>query len=141
MSLYSLVYVSSAKKEMTDDELKGLLKLAREKNTGLGVTGMLLYRDGFFMQALEGEENVLESLFNAIKRDPRHEDVLVVYKKPIHERKFANWTMGFNKIDDKSLECVEGFCDFMQRPKPAFFAERAGEAEALLDNFNHAIFF
>lgn len=138
MSLYSLVYVSSATKDFTDHDLQGLLKLAREKNAGLGVTGMLLYRDGFFMQALEGEESALDSLYNTIKRDPRHQDVLVVYKKPLKERKFGTWTMGFNKIDDKS---VEGYTDFLTAPKPAHFAERAGEAEALLDNFRHGIFF
>lgn len=141
MSLNSLVYVSSATKALTDHDLQGLLKLARAKNAALDVTGLLLYRDGFFMQALEGEAKVLDSLFESIKHDPRHEDVLVVYKKPLKERKFAAWSMGFNKIDDKSLECVEGFCDFIQRPKPAFFMERAGEAEALLDNFKTGMFF
>ncbi|MEQ1600606.1 MAG: BLUF domain-containing protein [Methylophilaceae bacterium] len=141
MSLNSLVYVSSATKALTDHDLQGLLKLARAKNAALDVTGLLLYRDGFFMQALEGEEDVLDALFESIKHDPRHEDVLVVYKKPLKERKFAAWSMGFNKIDDKSLECVEGFCDFIQRPKPAFFMERAGEAEALLDNFKTGMFF
>lgn len=77
-------------------------------------------------------------MYNTIKRDPRHQDVLVVYKKPLKERKFGTWTMGFNKIDDKS---VEGYTDFLTAPKPAHFAERAGEAEALLDNFRHGIFF
>lgn len=141
MSLNSLVYVSSATKALTDRDLQGLLKSARAKNAALDVTGMLLYRDGFFMQALEGEENVLDTLFESIQQDKRHEDVLMVYKKPLKERKFAAWAMGFNKIDDKSLQCVDGFCDFMQRPKPAFFMERASEAEALLDNFKSGIFF
>ncbi len=141
MSLNSLVYVSSATKDLTDHDLEGLLKLAREKNAALDITGMLLYRDGFFMQALEGEASVLDSVFDTIKHDTRHEDVLVVYNKPLKERKFPSWTMGFNKIDDKSLANVNGFNDFMQRPKPAFFMERAGEAEALLDNFKTGIFF
>ncbi len=141
MLLYCLVYVSLATQDMSDDQLKAMLKKARDNNEKLSITGMLLYRDGFFMQALEGDEEKIETLFNTIAKDIRHRDVLLVYKKPITERSFEKWTMGFNKVDSKTLECLDGFCDFMQRPTPEFFKHRASEAEALLDEFKHQIFF
>ncbi len=141
MSLYCLVYVSLATQDMSDDQLKAMLKKARDNNEKLSITGMLLYRDGFFMQALEGDEEKIETLFNKIAKDIRHRDVLLVYKKPIKERSFEKWTMGFNKVDSKTLDCLDGFCDFMQRPTPEFFKHRASEAEALLDEFKHQIFF
>ena len=141
MSLYCLVYVSLATQDMSDDQLKAMLKKARDNNEKLSITGMLLYRDGFFMQALEGDEEKIETLFNKIAKDIRHRDVLLVYKKPIKERSFEKWTMGFNKVDSKTLDCLDRFCDFMQRPTPEFFKHRASEAEALLDEFKHQIFF
>ncbi|MDO9213874.1 MAG: BLUF domain-containing protein [Methylococcales bacterium] len=141
MSLHCLVYVSLANQEMSDDHLKSMLQKARAKNETLDITGMLLYRDGFFMQALEGALKDIEALFDTISKDARHRDVLLVYKKPIKERGFEKWTMGFNKVDSKTLECLDGFCDFMARPTPEFFKYRASEAEALLDEFKHQIFF
>jgi hypothetical protein len=141
MSLCSLAYVSLAVKSMPDDDLKTLLKYARQKNERLGVTGMLLYRDGFFMQALEGEEDTVDTLFERIRRDTRHRDVLQLYREPIRARSFADWTMGFNKVDDETLAGLEGFTDFLARPAPDFFHGRPAKAKALLDNFRHHIFF
>jgi hypothetical protein len=40
---------------MSDKHLEAMLKKARNKNEKSAITGMLLYRDGFFIQALEGE--------------------------------------------------------------------------------------
>ena len=106
---------------MSDNHLRDLLKKAREKNETLGITGMLLFRDGFFMQALEGELEDIEALFEIIAKDTRHRDVLLIYKKPIKQRGFPDWTMGFNKIDDKSVETIEGYTDFLKNPTPEFF--------------------
>lgn len=141
MSLHCLVYVSLANQEMSDSHLQSMLKKAREKNEGLSITGMLLYRDGFFMQALEGELKDIDDLFNTISKDPRHRDVLLIYKKPIQQRGFPDWTMGFNKIDDKNIDAINGYTDFLQNPTPEFFIQRASEAEALLDQFKHQLFF
>lgn len=141
MSLCSLAYVSLAVKSMPDDDLKTLLKYARQKNERLGITGMLLYRDGFFMQALEGEEGTVDTLFERIRRDTRHRDVLRVYKEPIKVRAFPNWTMGFNKVEDEALKGLEGYTDFLARPAPEFFDGEPAKAKALLDNFRHHIFF
>ncbi len=141
MSLHCLVYVSLANQEMTDDHLQSLLQKARNKNETLEITGMLLYRDGFFMQALEGDRQDIEMLFEIIKQDLRHKDVLLVYKKPIQQKSFPDWTMGFNKIADKDIEMIKGYTDFLKNPTSEFFIQRASEAEALLDQFKHQLFF
>ncbi|MCX7106779.1 MAG: BLUF domain-containing protein [Methylococcales bacterium] len=141
MAVNCLVYVSLANQEMSDKHLQDLLKKARDKNESLNITGMLLYRDGFFMQALEGELNDIESLFDVIANDTRHRDVLLIYKKPIKQRGFPDWKMGFNKIDDKSVATIDGYTDFLNNPTPDFFLHRASEAEALLDQFKHQLFF
>ncbi|HBA65177.1 MAG TPA: blue light sensor protein, partial [Methylococcaceae bacterium] len=72
MPLYCLVYTSVSSQEMSDDDLKALLKKAREKNKKLNITGMLLHLDPFFIQILEGEETVVLDSFNRIKEDSRH---------------------------------------------------------------------
>lgn len=143
MSLHCLVYVSLANQKMSDSHLQAMLQKARAKNEILNITGMLLYRDGFFMQALEGELKDIEALYDTISKDVRHSGLLLVYKKPIQQRGFPDWTMGFNKIDDNNVEAtaIEGYTDFLKNPTPAFFMERASEAEAVLDQFKHQLFF
>ena len=135
MSLYCLVYTSISNQKMSDDNLKDLLKKSRLKNETLNTTGMLLYLDPFFIQILEGEEAILNESFNIIKQDSRHHKVKIIYKKPIEERSFSNWTMGFNKISDENLEAVEGFSDFLRRPTSDFFSDSPSETEKMLEKF------
>jgi hypothetical protein len=54
-----IVYASSALQPFTTSELQGLLEQARPKKSTLAVTGMLLYKDGNFMEVLEGEEEAV----------------------------------------------------------------------------------
>ena len=67
-----LVYVSSAVKLFSDEELVQLLEASRENNSKIGVTGMLLYKEGNFMQLIEGPEESVRSLHAKISIDPRH---------------------------------------------------------------------
>ena len=135
MSLFCLVYTSLANQKMSDDNLKDLLKKARLKNETLNITGMLLYLDPFFIQILEDEEAIVNETYNIIKQDSRHVQVKLIYKKPIEERSFPNWTMGFNKISDENVEAVEGFSDFLQRPTSEFFSDSPSEIEKMLEKF------
>ncbi len=141
MSLCALVYVSLATKEMSDQDLQILLKFARVKNERLGITGLLLYRDGFFMQALEGEEETVDALFARIRQDTRHREVLLVYKETIKARSFPDWSMGFNKMGTQDLEKLEGFNEFLTQPAPDFFTGQPAKAKALLHNFRNHLFF
>ena len=74
--MFQIVYASSALQPFTKPELQALLEQARPKNDKLGVTGMLLYKDGNFMQVLEGEQDVVGKLVETIERAPRHKGVL-----------------------------------------------------------------
>ena len=102
---------------------------------------MLLYLDPFFIQALEGEESVVNQLFDAIRKDSRHDKVSLIYKKPITERHFANWTMGFSKISYKDIETLDGFSDFLQKPSIEFFNRSNNEVDELLYKFKYESLF
>ncbi|MCX7097548.1 MAG: BLUF domain-containing protein [Methylococcales bacterium] len=135
MPLNCLVYVSLANPELSDDDLKSMLQKARVFNKEHEITGMLLFREGFFMQAIEGEQDDVEKLFESIAKDPRHRDVLLIYNKPITMRGFPDWTMGFNKLIDADFCKIEGYTDFLNQPSSDFFINRANEAELLLNQF------
>lgn len=113
--IHYLVYASSATHEFSDDELKELLVKAREKNTRLGVTGMLLYKGGNFFQVLEGEAQTVKALYATIAKDLRHFDPIVVDEGDTERRQFAEWAMGFRNLTDPELAKLPGYSHFMNR--------------------------
>jgi hypothetical protein len=135
MTLVSLVYVSHAVQNFSDEQLHDLLTVSRNRNLATEITGMLLYRDGFFFQALEGEDQAVEAVYEKIKRDPRHRGVYLIYKEVIAQRSFPNWSMGFKLLDDSALESVAGYNSFLTRPDPHFFVDKPSRAKALLTSF------
>lgn len=113
--LYRLAYVSSARHLFPKAELLALLSQARDKNVRLGITGMLLYKEGNFMQLIEGEKTAIHALFAAISADSRHHESVVMVDEPITERSFENWSMGFYDLADPVLQTLPGFSPFMNR--------------------------
>lgn len=97
--MLSLVYVSSATQLFSDDDLKALLEQSRNKNTRLGLTGLLLHKDGNFMQVLEGEEEAVLQIYATIQGDLRHHGILELTRQQIQEREFASWSMGFKNLN------------------------------------------
>jgi Sensors of blue-light using FAD len=67
--LTTIVYVSSAVQLFSPEALLDLLERARENNGRLGITGMLLYKERNFMQALEGPDQTLSDLYSKIGRN------------------------------------------------------------------------
>ncbi|WP_121811570.1 BLUF domain-containing protein [Mucilaginibacter kameinonensis] len=104
-----LVYVSTAKKFMSDAELLDLLQAARIKNAEHNVTGMLLYSEGTFIQALEGEKENLYVIYNAITLDSRHRNIILMVSGSVEERIFSNWSMAFASVNADVLELIEGY--------------------------------
>ena len=119
MSLFSLVYVSSAKEIFSPDELFALLQTSRRNNARVGITGMLLYKGGNFIQALEGEQAAIAQLHDRIQSDRRHHGLLTLLEKPIKERQFTQWSMGFSNLGDPLLRGLPGYSDFLDLPLSA----------------------
>jgi hypothetical protein len=115
-NMIALLYVSSAVKAFSKDELVELLATARDNNARLGITGLLLYKDGNFMQMLEGEPEKVGALADKIAADPRHRGLAVLYKAPIEERQFPDWAMGFRDLRSPEVKELPGFSDFLNTP-------------------------
>jgi hypothetical protein len=77
---------------------------------------MLLYKNGEFMQALEGPDKEVTALAERIAKDPRHRDVRVILKTAARQREFPDWTMGFRNLNDLDLHQVEGYNPFLDSP-------------------------
>ena len=71
-----------------------ILLQSRQFNPGNGITGILCYGGGVFLQAIEGGRMAVNDLYGHIQKDPRHKDVVLLRYEEISERRFGGWTMG-----------------------------------------------
>lgn len=114
--LFQIVYVSTATAPLSHDELRDLLKGSHERNARADITGLLLYKDGQFMQAIEGEESAVIMLFSKISRDPRHHHVIPLLHEPIAERLFPESLMAFRDLNHESVRKMPGYSEFLNTP-------------------------
>ncbi len=117
--MFFLVYVSSAARPFSGKDLRVLLETCRKNNAELGVTGMLLYKDGNFMQALEGDEGAVRGLYERIAADPRHGGEITLQQGFAEGRQFSDWSMGFHDLDSPEARSDPGYSEFLNAPSPA----------------------
>lgn len=97
--LVRLLYVSRSVHPETPEQTESILASSREHNLGNGITGVLCYGGGIYLQAIEGGRNQVNALYTQIVKDPRHKDVVVLAYEEISERRFGGWTMGQVRLD------------------------------------------
>ena len=92
--LVRLLYVSRALDANASAATDSILAVAREHNMANGITGILCYGGGIYLQAIEGGRNQVNNLYGQIVSDKRHTDVVLLNYEEIAERRFGGWTMG-----------------------------------------------
>ncbi len=92
--LVRLMYASRATAALAETDLAAILKSSREHNPAEGITGLLCFSDGVFVQVLEGGRKAVNARYKRIVEDTRHRDVTLLGYEEIVERAFAGWTMG-----------------------------------------------
>lgn len=110
--LVRLLYVSrladcAAPQEVID----GILADSRAHNPSTGITGILCFGAGIFLQAIEGGRNQVSELYNHISRDVRHKDVVLLHYEEITERRFGGWTMGQVNLAKLNMSIVLKYSD------------------------------
>jgi hypothetical protein len=58
---------------------------------------------------LEGEEALVQEVYAQIRQDPRHHNILTFANKPIAERAFQEWAMGFQSLTKPQFEQIVGY--------------------------------
>jgi hypothetical protein len=101
--LKQLIYVSTP----TDDHpetLSAILASAQKHDAANGITGMLLYAEGSFLQVLEGPPEAVDATYARIQQDPRHKRTLVMSEHAVPQREFGDWRMGFHALSAADAE-------------------------------------
>ncbi len=134
--MFFLVYVSSATQLLSEEKLLEILEASRRNNQKQDITGLLLYKDGNFMQFLEGPKENVCTLVEKIEQDPRHRGVIKLLQQEQPEREFSDWAMGFRRLGSEDLPEVPGYSDFLDLPLTSDqFVQRPSQSLKLLLNF------
>ncbi len=91
----TLTYQSRAAVQPSEADLDRLVQRAQQRNRSLGITGMLLYEDGRYLQTLEGPREGLEAVWSAIENDERHDHIEILSQHYVNDRLFSDWDLLF----------------------------------------------
>ena len=127
---YAICYVSSAKDELQKREVKEIFQVSHINNEEHDVKGILLYSEGNFFHVLEGERSYVQELFEKIKKDERHHNIIQVLGKNIShgaydgfetdivtegkkysKSQFEEYLMPLQGMDEKTQSLVENILE------------------------------
>ena len=92
--LIRCLYASRATVPLQARALEEILVHSRRNNPKQGITGLLFFANGIFVQVIEGSRQEISRLLAKIVRDERNNDVEILSYEEISERCFGDWTMG-----------------------------------------------
>jgi len=95
--LSSLLYISRSTILPRDAAacVTNIVAVSHARNADWGLTGALLFTGQHFAQVLEGTDEAIDTIMAALQRDARHEQIRIVARDPIAERRFADWSLAY----------------------------------------------
>ena len=104
MDLVGVAYTSRSNPPIASADLDRLLMDSRSYNSQRGVTGVLLFGAGQFMQYIEGLPTDVEHVYGRIRRSTLHGDMVELEQRRISKRVFSKWFMGFREAPASVLQ-------------------------------------
>lgn len=129
--MISLTYISTATAQFAAVDLKEFLRTTREQNHAGGLTGVLLYAGGHFIQTVEGPVATVDAALHRIERDVRHRNMEIVLREEIAARMFPDWSMGFEELTPEEAADLPGFNHYLAG-KPLTPSERTALGNAAI---------
>lgn len=100
--LNRMIYISTAVGPITTTVTGTILRSAQAYNAANGITGVLCQGRGVYLQVLEGEKNRIESLYERIVLDKRHNNLALRQQQDVNRRRYGSWAMAH--VDMSHLE-------------------------------------
>lgn len=113
-----ICYQSNPKRTFTVLELELLLHEAKKNNDKNRIRGTLIFHNTTFFQILEGDHSILNPLYNKIKQDPRHKNIIELFNAPIQTIVFNSFDTGYSPTDDiNALYGLHKYVDIINQNK------------------------
>lgn len=98
--MHYLIYSSRKKESCDEQEIQNILDACQRNNSKKNITGILLHSNDRFLQYLEGDQEKIQHLYEHIRKDVRHDMVMLVKKGEVQNRLFPSWEMGYKKLNN-----------------------------------------
>ena len=121
---HCIVYFSTSVGLFQEEDLVAILEQSRQNNPKHDITGVLLYVRGSIVQVLEGDKEQIEALYRRIEQDHRHKNISRVLSRPISERLFTEWSMGYETLTSRQLDTLKTIINFNGQEAKDAEAER-----------------
>lgn len=102
MHLIGYISESRIPEEEIDQTLEAIVSEAQLRNISDGITGILFFQQGRFIQLIEGYQSAVRDLTDRIARDPRHGNMHVFLDEQVLNRSCPEWSMVSINLDKKS---------------------------------------
>ncbi|CAL65363.1 BLUF domain-containing protein [Christiangramia forsetii] len=117
---YAISYVSTASKDLQENEIQRILYSSEDQNNKDNITGLLLFSEGNFFQVIEGRKEDVTELYRKIENDRRHHNIIKLFQKPIHNESFDGYKSDFISEDAKynsaRLNNYEKYIEVLDEP-------------------------
>lgn len=98
-----LTYISKFSRPLSRQEIEEIGAVSQRNNQRENITGVLLCSQGIFFQILEGEEDIIDKLYEKILRDERHNEIICLNTEyELKEKLFPDWSMQTINLDENS---------------------------------------
>lgn len=102
---HAISYVSTAHKDLQEQELKNIMTKAKKFNNEHDITGILLHNERNFFQLIEGEKGIIFNLYQKILEDSRHHNIIQFLGKSVSIPSFGGYLTDFITDTEKHDEC------------------------------------
>lgn len=109
MNMIRLIYVSELAQGISLSDIQNIWSLSIKSNKKNLVHGLLLFKNTYFLQVLEGGAEVVNDTFSKIKMDKRHHHVKLLGIKAIDNYSFERWSMGYIITNEQVKQIIDKF--------------------------------
>ncbi len=95
---YVISYVSTVNPNISNTDINELMEYVKVRNNNMDITGILIHSEGNFFQVLEGSKEAVKKMFEKIKKDARHYNVIKMLDKQIENNSFSEYHSSFTII-------------------------------------------
>ena len=114
-----MTYASFATPGLKPIDLELIYRTSIRNNVRDGITGLLLFNGAVFVQTIEGSPDAVDRLLMRLAVDGRHCEMVLRDERKLWLRIFAEWSMGYMRLDGGWVEGQFDIVEALSREMPA----------------------
>ncbi len=130
--LKTICYISDSRINKSITDFNNLIRTAKTNNAKNNITGILVYKNNNFLQVFEGAPETVDTIFDKIRMDQRHQNIFKIIDTSIDQRIFEEYKFGFTVVSDKNaLQNLSDYLDWLRNADNMI----ANEIVTMVENF------